>query len=323
MEPVGVAHGPRGDLSHSGMVAGSTLVRPRGWTPCLKQRETGRTGQTATAACSAVAAWPGLRREKAEQSVSKASLRGQLINCYRMVINYFHCTFYSVNESPLPVSWRRHGEGSDAPRLGVTVGGAQVAPWCGRAVFSANTTKDKFCCTLPRLFPWVDPRPLLYADSGVLVLLRHSLGEEPRGLGTGGAARQGLLGCSRGACGVVGVALGQGGKGDDGAKGWLEAHGEQDGPARAVCCDCMVGKGCTGPMTRPELPGLFAVLADGCCAGSRGGASAKCPSVARAVPTALPILHPGVHRGEEEMLVATLDAASLAGGSCEAAGGQR
>lgn len=58
------------------------------------------------------------------------------------------------------------------------------------------------------------------------------------------------------------------------------------------------------------------MLADGCCAGSRevpaaagAGASAKCPSVPGAVPTTLPVLDPSVQRREDEILVATLDAA--------------
>ena len=188
-------------------------------------------------------------------------------------------------------------------------------------MFTANTAKDNCCCTLPGLFPWVDPRPLL-CFMQIVVSSCYSgaaLENSPKVQGHAVLPGQGLGLCSWGAHSVLGVAPGQQGKGGVCAKSWLEAHSGQAGPVCAACRDCAQWEEpALAPRwawTRPEHPRLSVVLADGCYAGSEevptaAGASAlaKCPSVPRAVLTTLPVLHPAVQRGEEEILVATLDA---------------
>lgn len=131
--------------------------------------EMGRTEQTATAValCSASAAWSGLWGEKQQPLNIRAKQHygRQIINCYKMIVNYFHCALYSVNESPLLVSWSHYRGGEQcsaaAPRLQGAARAPGWFPWGGWAVFTANTVKDSLCWTLPGLFPWVDPRPLL------------------------------------------------------------------------------------------------------------------------------------------------------------------
>lgn len=64
------------------------------------------------AVCSAFAACSVLHEEQQSLNVrAKQHYGRQIINCYKMIINYFHCTLYSVNESPLPLSWSHFREG--------------------------------------------------------------------------------------------------------------------------------------------------------------------------------------------------------------------
>lgn len=84
-------------------------------SPACGMGEMGRTKQTATAVavCSASAAWSGLWGEKQQPLNIRAKQHygRQIINCYKMIVNYFHCTLYSVNESPLLVSWSHYRGG--------------------------------------------------------------------------------------------------------------------------------------------------------------------------------------------------------------------
>lgn len=74
-------------------------------------------------------------------------------------------------------------------------------------MFTANTVKDSLCWTLPGLFPWVDPRPLLCFMQIVMSSCYSGAALENSAEVWGHAVLPGLgLGSARW---MLGVALGQ------------------------------------------------------------------------------------------------------------------